>query len=89
MTYERKLAEAEALVRDPAPAPRDYPFLVADVGITGDTLAGVAALVRQRAAEWTRHAVAIEAARLAAKQRIQDAASPRDLREAARVSWPG
>jgi hypothetical protein len=24
LTYERKRAEAEALVRDPAPAPRDY-----------------------------------------------------------------
>jgi hypothetical protein len=88
LTYERKRAEAEALVRDPAPAPRDYPFLGAEVGITGDTLAGVAALVHQRSAEWTRHAGAIEAARLGAKRRIQDAANPRALRAAALVKWP-
>jgi len=88
LTYERKRAEAEALVRDPAPAPQAYPFLRAEVGITADTLAGVAQLVRQRAAEWTRQAVAIERARLAAKRDIERANSPRALRQAAQVDWP-
>ncbi len=89
LTYERKRAEADALLHDPAPDPLDYPFLVAEVGITANTLAGVAALVRQRADDWTRIATVIETARLTAKQHIQDAASPRALREAAEVQWPG
>ena len=88
MTYERKRAEAEALVRDPAPTPQAYPFLVAEVGVTADTLAGVAMLVSLRAAEWTRHAVAIERARLTAKRNIERATSPRALREAVQVKWP-
>jgi hypothetical protein len=58
------------------------------VRVTANTLASVAALVQQRAADWARIATAIETARRAAKQRIQDATGPRELREAAEVQWP-
>lgn len=89
LTYERKRAEAEALGRDPAPTAEAYPFLAAEIGITADTLSGVAQLVQQRAADWTRIATAIELARLGAKQRVQNATTPREIRQAQMVEWPG
>ena len=53
LTCERERVEAAALAGVPAPMPQAYPFLVAEIGIMADTLDGVAARARQRAAEWT------------------------------------
>jgi len=80
MVYEAKAQEAAAAVSARAAGaslePADYPFLAAEVGITGDVLGDVAVVILARRAEWTRTAAAIEAARLGGKAAIEAAADP-------------
>lgn len=88
MTYSQKAAEAVMLEDDPDPQPSAYPMLSAEVGITAPTLAEVGAVVRQAHGQWILIGAAIEAARLAAKKAVTDAATADAAHSAAQVIWP-
>lgn len=55
------------------PVPAEYPLLAAEIGITADDLAGVAAIVLALAAAWSQIAAGIETTRLGAKRGIDQA----------------
>lgn len=70
MVYQRKAQEARAILGDANPDPTDYPILSASVGIEGNDIAEVAALVRATEDAWAVIAAAIETARLGGKAAI-------------------
>ncbi|WP_417451273.1 hypothetical protein [Kordiimonas sp.] len=86
MVYLAKEAEARAYLADTSP---DYPLLAAEIGITGGTLAEVAATVLTRADECRTALAALEAVRLTAKRQI-DMASSAEAIEAvfSALVWP-
>ncbi|MBN9430804.1 MAG: hypothetical protein J0I45_00020 [Bosea sp.] len=89
MTYARKLEEAKTATIDPSPTAEAYPLLAASLGIDGDDVAAVAAVVIAMDAAWTSIGAAIEAARLAGKKTVKDAADEAGARAAAAaVEWP-
>lgn len=73
MVYLCKEAEATRFQETYNPVPTDYPLLLAEVGITGDDLASVAARVLALASTWRLAAASIETTRLSAKKAIQEA----------------
>lgn len=73
LTYQQKAEEAEAFVADPDPDPVDYPLLSVEVGITGATIADVAAVVVASFTQWQQIGSAIEAIRLGAKKAVSEA----------------
>ncbi|GLK85675.1 hypothetical protein [Ancylobacter defluvii] len=89
MTYQVKADEARRFALDTSPDPAAYPLLAAEVGITAEDLAGVAAVVTANYTNWLVIGSAIEMARLGAKRAIDEAATAEDARAAAEVSWPG
>lgn len=88
MTYQAKATEAERLAADPAPDAATYPLLSAEIGVTGDTLADVGAVVRAAHAQWQIMGGAIERARLAGKAAVMAAGDEAGARAAAEVVWP-
>jgi len=89
MTYQAKAAEAERFLADPSPVPSSYPLLSAEIGITAEDLAGVAAVVRAEHTAWLTAGAAIEAARLGTKRAIAAASNEADARAAREaVEWP-
>jgi hypothetical protein len=70
LVYEGKRREAAAYAVDGTPDPSTYPFLAAEVGLTGASLADVAAAVSAKSAAWTQAAAAIERIRVGAKMGI-------------------
>ncbi|KRB51781.1 hypothetical protein ASE04_09615 [Rhizobium sp. Root708] len=89
MTYMQKAAEAARYLATVEPEPADYPMLSAEVGITAETLAGVATVVNDAYTQWQMIGAAIESIRLSAKASIGDASSEATARaifEA--VAWP-
>lgn len=70
LVYQQKLAEALAFAGDANPVAANYQLLAASVGIEASSLAGVADLVRARAAQWKMAAARIEAARLSGKAAV-------------------
>jgi hypothetical protein len=73
LVYEGKRREAAAYAVDGTPDPSTYPFLAAEVGLTGASLADVAAAVSAKSAAWTQAAAAIERIRVRAKMGIDAA----------------
>ncbi|WP_416065426.1 hypothetical protein ACK9YZ_01370 [Rhizobium sp. ZK1] len=86
MTYQAKAAEAKAFLASGA---GDFPLLSAEVGITADTIEGVAQIVAGAYAQWLLIGAAIEAARLGGKAAIE-AANDAGAAQAAfdAVTWP-
>lgn len=74
MIYLGKEAEARAWLADPAPQPAAYPLLMAEVGVTAQTAAELAALWLTMGAQWRLVAAAIEAARMTALRDVSVAA---------------
>jgi len=70
LAYSRKVAEATAYRTDPDGS---YPYLNAELGLTGDTLAEVAAAILSKDVAWTTISAAIEGKRLHAKAAIRAA----------------
>ena len=70
LVYSEKRREAETFDADPAPNAASYPLLSAEIGLTGATLADVAAVVLEKSAAWTQAAAAIERIRVGAKKGI-------------------
>lgn len=89
MTYQQKAAEAAACLADPAPDPVEYPLLAAEIGITAETLVGVATVVFGQHQAWRVIGAQIEAARLNGKKAIDAALSAEDAQAAFElVEWP-
>lgn len=89
MTYQQKAAEAAACLADPDADQADYPLLAAEIGITAETLAGVATVVHGQHQAWRVIGGLIEGARLNGKKEI-DAAPTAEAAQAAfdAVEWP-
>jgi hypothetical protein len=83
MAYQSKAAEAAALLVLLADGGEivaaDYPHIAAEVGITADTLVGVAEVVAAMATAWATASAAIEATRLSAKAAVKAAATPAEI----------
>ncbi len=89
MTYQQKVAEAQAFRAATDPQASDYPILSSEVGITAETLAGVADIVLAAFAQWQHIGAAIEAIRLGAKRDIdaaEDETTARAIVDA--IVWP-
>jgi hypothetical protein len=90
MVYQQKAAEADALLAaggDPDPAA--YPILAASLGIEADTITDIAHLVIGTRMAWTVIAAQIEAVRLGAKQALDQADDPLELRRIRNeAQWP-
>lgn len=89
MTYAQKAEEAGLCLDAAGPDPEDYPLLAAEIGITANTLVGVAQVVATANAQWLQIGAAIEAARLSAKKAISEAETVEDAQAAAdAIVWP-
>lgn len=89
MTYQQKVAEAQALKDATNPQPSDYPILSSEVGITAETLGEVADIVLAAFAQWQQIGAMIESIRLGAKRDIdaaEDEATARAIVDA--IVWP-
>lgn len=89
MTYQQKVAEAQAFKAASNPQPSDCPILSSEVGITADTLDEVANIVLAAFAQWQQIGAMIESIRLGAKRDIdaaQDEAAARAILDA--IEWP-
>ncbi|MFT0892231.1 hypothetical protein [Pseudochelatococcus sp. G4_1912] len=85
MTYQAKAAEAQRYAETDGAG--EYPFLSMEVGITGATLADVAAVVLIMHNQWQAIGGQVEQARLFAKAQI-DAASDEATARAVVPVWP-
>lgn len=89
MTYQQKVAEAQAFKAASNPQASDYPVLSSEVGITAETLAGVADIVLAAFAQWQQIGAMIESIRLGAKRDIdaaEDEAAAQSIIDA--IEWP-
>lgn len=89
MTYQQKVAEAQAFKAASNPKPADYPILASEVGITAPTLSEVADTVLTAYRQWQQIGAMIEAIRLGAKRDIdaaEDEAVARTVVDA--IVWP-
>lgn len=89
MTYQQKVDEARAFKVTSNPKAADYPVLLSEVGITGETLSEVAEIVLAAFAQWQQIGAAIESIRLGAKRDIdtaEDEAAARAIVDA--IVWP-
>lgn len=89
MTYAQKAEEARLCLAANDPDAEEYPLLAAEIGITANTLLGVAQIVAAANAQWLQIGAAIEAARLATKKAISEAETLEVAQVAASsVMWP-
>jgi len=89
MTYQQKVAEAQAFKDATDPQPADYPLLMSEVGITASTLADMADIVLAAFAQWQLIGAAIEGIRLGAKRDIDAAADEAAARAIVNaIEWP-
>lgn len=89
MTYQQKVAEAQAFKTATNQQPSDYPILSSEVGITADTLEEVVIIVLAAFAQWQQIGALIESIRLGAKRDIdaaEDEATARAIVDA--IVWP-
>ncbi|MEN5299014.1 hypothetical protein ABE530_11780 [Brucella sp. TWI559] len=89
MTYQQKVAEAQALKAASNPQASDYPILSSEVGITAETLGEVADIVLAAFAQWQQIGAMIESIRLGAKRDIdaaEDEVAARAIVDA--IIWP-
>ena len=80
MTYQEKLAQARAALADAQLLEGEYPLLEASIGIEGDSVMVVAALVINRYNLWVQAASVIETWRLSSKAAIDEATTIEALR---------
>ncbi len=89
MTYQQKVTEAQAFKVASTPKASDYPILSSEMGITAETLDGVADIVLAAFAQWQQIGAMIESIRLGAKRDIdnaEDEAAARAIVDA--IVWP-
>lgn len=73
LTYQEKAAELARYDETSQPRIADFPLLGAEIGITADSLTGVADAVRTALALWREKGAAIERVRLQAKADVEKA----------------
>lgn len=93
MVYQRKSEQAADCLAnhdsDNPPESGSYPALDAEVGITGEDVLAVAAIVSAEAEAWHTASDAIETLRLAAKRDVKAAEDAATLQSIlAGISWP-
>lgn len=89
LTYMQKSDEARRYLSAATPLPKDYPLLAAEVGITADDIAGVAAVVAAAFSQWQTVGAAIEAVRIGGKAAVEAAETQADAHAAFdAISWP-
>lgn len=89
MTYQQKVAEAQAYKAASNPKPEDYPILASETGITAPTLAEDADTVLDAYRQWQQIGAMIEAIRLGAKRDIEAAQDETAARSVVDVIiWP-
>lgn len=89
MTYQQKVAEAQAFKAAIDPKAADYPILSSEVGITAETLGEVADIILAAFGQWQQIGALIESIRLGAKRDIDvaaDEAAARAIVDA--IEWP-
>ena len=88
MTYQQKATEAVACLADEAPLSERYPLLAAEIGITDETLVGVAQIVFAAHQGWRQIGGMIEGLRLGGKQAVDAAETVKAAHTAAQIVWP-
>ena len=89
MTYQQKVAEAQAFKAASNPKASDYPILSSEVSITAETLEEIANIVLAAFGQWQQIGAMIESIRLGAKRDIdaaEDEATARVIVDA--IVWP-
>lgn len=79
MVYSEKAAEAVRFAADTSPTLGNYPLLMAEVGLTADTIEDVVQTILNRRNLWLWIAAKIERARLQAKKLVNESTSPEDI----------
>jgi hypothetical protein len=87
MTYEEKYQEAMAFLANPNIDEEHIPHIVLEIGITAPTKQGVAEVIVGMRNQWKLLSAKIDAARLAAKKAVDEAANPADIENARNVNW--
>jgi hypothetical protein len=89
MAYQEKAAEAKAYAAAVSPVPEDYPLLAAEIGITAESLAGVAAIVLERYGAYKAIEAVIGGTEAAAKRAVIEAGSSAAVDAiVAALTWP-
>lgn len=89
LTYQAKAEELRRYDADTNPVKADYPYLAAEVGITGPSLTAVADAVRSAMSTWSVAGVEIERTRLKAKADIVKASSVEQISAVLNaIVWP-
>lgn len=87
--YTRKLAQAEAYLKDSDPNETKYPLIFAEVGVTASTANAVATTICQRAAACYSYFDKVEAVRMKAHGSISLAASATEVSTTLQgIVWP-
>jgi hypothetical protein len=86
LTYQSKLEEANRLLGDKSPDPKNYPMLSVTIGIDGDDLDAVGAVVRHKHLEWKEKAANIERIRSFGKAAINNAKTVEEARQATTIA---
>lgn len=79
MVYSEKAAEAVRFAADTSPTLGNYPLLMAEVGLTADTIEDVVQTILNRRNLWLWIAAKIERARLQAKKLVNESDSPEEI----------
>jgi len=93
--YQQKAAQAAAFLLEypvaslaSAAPPASWPYLAAEVGITGATMFDVAIAITAASKRWIAAAAQIEALRLTAKKAVANATSESEIQQALAIPWP-
>ena len=86
MSYQEKTREAQRYVDSNGAG--EYPLLSKEVGITSETLEGVAMLVLAMHNEWLDVGGKIERARLLAKKQVDEASTVGEVRAITPIWFP-
>lgn len=89
LAYQAKVEEVRRYDRDTNPVKADYPYLSAEIGVTGDSLTAVADAVRSAVAVWAEKGPEIERTRLKAKSDIAKAETVDRIQAiVSAIEWP-
>lgn len=89
MIYIEKERQARAYLAAESPVDSDYPNLIAEVGINGDTIKAVAETIVRYADAWRAWGALVEGVRLGTKKAISTALTPEEIDKIiAGVTWP-
>lgn len=89
MTYQQKASEAIEYLSGNNTDPSNYPLLQSEIGITADTLEGVALVVNGQYQAWQIIGASIESVRLNAKKQVNDAVTHEEANLVyTNIEWP-